>query len=403
MPNAHSHSTRLRYAAIFGLVFAGLCTVFANAQTGAPAEAAAQTQRIDPGAFYGFWQVPEPAGDACIIIIKRGGRLSCFWTGSGSKKILQGSWIIDGERMIATWETNHIDILTKQGENAIERRVYEAGMPLSGEPLYVARGVRVDSRIPGSLTTRDTPQAASPDAPQSEPAPSAAPATPIVSPHVGFWKVAQPTGFMGMGRAEPHFYLRLDRGGRASIALRSWHAPASNEGEWQVDGDAIRIDWPDGRRDLLRPDASSQSAQISTYDPRRQLTDRPDDTRLAERVSPNEASRFFKAGAFERLTTTDIRGTWIPLDEQFKGQRIEIEGWGNAYRYPSVNGDGADPGKWRLQDDRVVISWIDGSKDVLRIGLRTFIRDSFADGEAITGTPSRSMPVAKVETNPLPR
>ena len=65
--------------------------------------------------------------------------------------------------------------------------------------------------------------------------------------------------------------------------------------------------------------------------------------------------------------------------------------------YMSTQGDdgndGTDPGKWRLQNDRVQITWVDGSKDVIRIMGQNIVQESFSKEEPVTGTPFRVIPV----------
>lgn len=354
-------------------------------------------ERIHPGTFYGFWEVPEPAGDSCIIIIKRGGRLSCFWTGISSSQIMKGTWIIQGSELIASWENNQVDVIRKVGENAIERRSFEPGQSIDSTPLYLTRGVRVDSRIPGSLTTdtEPSPEEESPAFAERSEEPSLGMA--LTTSFAGFWKVEQPTGFMGIGNSDPVFYLHLARNGKARNALRSWNPPESQEGVATSYQNGVIVEWSDGRRDLILPKADGQTFEIQTFKPKKDLTASPDGVLVAEKVPPTEASRYFEAGGFSTLTATDIRGTWIPLTDDYPGHRLEIEGWGNAYRYPALTGTSSDPGKWRLQNDKVIITWLDGSKDILRIGTRSFVRDSYLAEQLLTDTPFRSMRVTRVD------
>jgi hypothetical protein len=357
-----------------------------------PAAAEPLTETMDPGPFYGFWEFKEPAGDTCIVIIKRGGRMSCFWSGtrSGSQAIQKGFWVRAGDSLTANWETGYKEIFRKLGENAMERLTFDPGEGVEGEPVVSVRGVRIDSRIPGSLTTD---REVSGMEPESAPDPQAAPALPLRNAYIGYWKVDQSSGILGIGGAEPQFYLHLARSGNASVALRDWEGDQAVRGKWRVDGEQVIVTWPNNRRDVLAP-VGEQGYQLKVFRPKDDLTDRPREISPAVKIPATEAERYFEAGNLKRLTVVDIRGTWIPEDPEERGAYISIEGWGNAYRYPSATGGtGTDPGKWRLQNDRVVITWVDGSKDVLRIAIPNMVRESYAANEPRTGTPFRSYSV----------
>jgi hypothetical protein len=349
-------------------------------------------ETLDPGPFYGFWQIQEPAGDTCILIIKRGGRLSCFWAGTATRNIEKGTWERSGELLTARWQAGHIEVFKMMGENAIERSTYEQGESLGDKPAYTIRGVRIDSRIPGSLTDKEAGPAPVREEVEDS---STRPEIPVNNPFTGYWLVDQSTGIFGIGGGEPNFYLQLSRDGDAMVALRDWEGDEGVHGLWRIDGDKAIITWPNNRRDVLIPKEEGGYV-LGTYKPKDELTDKPREVSKAQKVAFSEADRYFEAGEFDRMTVLDIRGTWVPRDTTGKREYISIEGWGNAYRSPArAGGSGTDPGKWRLESDRVEITWIDGSKDIIRIAFPDFMQDSFESNEPVTGTPSRSISVIR--------
>jgi hypothetical protein len=356
------------------------------------ADEAQPVENKDPGPFYGFWEFQEPAGDKCVVIIKRGGRLSCFWAGTSSRAIQKGTWTRNDEELTARWETGHTDVFKKLGDNAVERWSYQPDASILGEPFLTIRGVRVDSRIPGSLTIKgEEDRIRDEDIPD----PQQAPAVPMRNAFIGFWKIEQSTGIFGIGGGEPNFYLKLARSGEASVALRDWEGDQAVRGKWTTDGDRVIVTWPNNRRDVLFEN-SAGGYTLGTYKPKDKLTDKPRDRVKAEKVVATEAERYFDAGNFSRLTVVDIRGTWTPLEETGKREYISIEGWGNAYRYPpSATSTGTDPGKWRLLNDRVVITWVDNSKDVIRMDFPDMVQESYGTDEPVTGTPSRTIKVTR--------
>jgi len=371
---------------------ASLAWISASAQPNATEE----REILDPGPFYGFWEIQEPAGDSCVLIIKRGGRVSCFWSGTSNSRFQKGSWERNGNRLVARWDSGYIDVYRTLGENTIQRKSYPSGSSLEGEAESVARGVRVDSRIPGSLTT-NSPRESNPVADSSDPV--SAPAIPVRNAYTGFWKVEQDTGFLGIGNDHPAFYLNLQRDGEVTVSLRAWKVDKGVRGSWQIEDDEVRITWPEGRKDILRS-SSGEAFQLAEFTRKQDWEDKPKNVRPAEKIPAAEATRYFQAGEVQLLTTLDIRGVWVPNESDTQREYVEVEGWGNAYRYPAQAGEGSDPGKWRLLNDRVVITWVDGSKDVIRRELSSdqFIQESFPPGEPLTGTPSRSIEVRKVES-----
>lgn len=352
-----------------------------------------QPEAMDPGPFYGFWEFQEPAGDKAVIIIKRGGRLSCFWTGTRTRAILKGSWQRSGDQLTAYWENDQVDVFKKLGDNAIERNSFGPGKTLLDTPSLTVRGIRIDSRIPGSLTVPLDGERPEPE--EDLPDPQNAPAIPLNNAFIGYWKVDQASGLLSS--SEPAFYLRLTRGGEAYVALRRWEGDQAVRGSWQVDGERVIVTWPNTRRDVLEP-LPNGGYQLNSFRPRDKLSRSPRNTAKAEKVIAADAERYFDAGTFSRLTVVDIRGTWIPDEEIERREYISIEGWGNAFRYPpAAGGDGNDPGKWRLLTDRVVITWVDGSKDVIRISFPDIVQESYPISEPVTGTPSRTIKVTRSE------
>ena len=371
-----------RFSALLLMCFLPLLAHLAAGQS--------EADTMDPGSFYGFWEFQEPAGDSCVVIIKRGGRISCFWAGSASRAIQKGAWERTGDTLTAQWETGNVDVFSMLGENSIERDSYDSREGLSGDPVLSIRGVRVDSRIPGSLTIkREGDREPVTDIPD----PQSAPAIAMNNTYVGFWKIEQSTGIFGIGGGEPHYYLQLSRSGQAAVALRDWEGDKGVRGKWRMDDDRVVVTWPNNRKDVLYPN-TGVGYTLATYKPKDDLNDKPQHRAKAEKVPAADAERYFEAGNFKRLTVLDIRGTWIPAESTDKREYISIEGWGNAYRYPAVDGGGGtDPGKWRLQSDRVIITWVDGTKDVIRIAFPRFVQDSYSAEEPVTGTPYRSIEV----------
>ena len=350
-------------------------------------------ETIDPGPFNGFWEFKEPAGDTCVVIIKHGGRLSCFWAGSSARAIEKGTWERIDNILTANWEAGHVDVFKLLGENGVERSTYHQGTSLLSDADLTIRGVRIDSRIPGSLTIR---QEGPP--PPREPAAEevATPLIPVNSPFVGFWKVDQSTGLLGIGRSEPYFYLKLTRSGDATVALRAGGEGQGITAKWWIEEGRAIVSWPNGRRDVLFQRKNGDWA-LGYYKAKDDLDRTPRNSVDAVKVEAREGDRYFAAGGFKQLTVLDIRGKWIPKDAVDLSQYISIEGWGNAYRFPAVDGSGGtDPGKWRLDNDRVEITWVDGSKDLLRMAYPMFERDSFTPGDDFTDTPVATTQVVRI-------
>ncbi len=375
-----------RFFVLIGLFLAGSFSLSAQAEN--------TLEKNDPGSFYGFWEFQEPAGDTCIMIIKRGGRLSCFWAGTSTRAIQKGTWARNDAVLTAIWDLGHTDVFKMLGENQIERSTYPAGKSAVGEPSMVIRGIRVDPRIPGSLTIeREGPRENVEIASQQ----NEIPITPMTNQFVGFWKIRQSGGLIN--RVEKHFYLNLKRNGEANASLRDWEGDSRVRGSWLVEGERVIISWPNRRRDVLYIGRKGEYF-LGSLKKNDKTTDSPRSPGKAEKVDAAEAQRYFEAANFNKLTVLDIRGTWIPSESTGRREYISIEGWGNAYRYPATSSTsgGTDPGKWRLENDRILITWIDGSKDMIRLAIPDFIQDSFTSNEPMTGTPYRSVNVVRTRS-----
>ena len=379
-------------ALLLATIVLPLLPLSATAQETSPETAEPAVERLDPGPFYGFWEFLEPAGDTAVVIIKRGGRISSFWAGTSARAIQKGSWTRSGDMLTAQWESGTVEVFKLMGENAIERQTFPSGTAVQTQPGQSIRGVRIDSRIPGSLRVeREGPRPASNETAD----PQSAPAIPLNNAFVGYWRIQQGGGLLTLGRGDKHFYLHLSRNGEAAVALREWDVPQGSRGKWRIENDAVIITWPGNLRDVLRPTLKG-NYELGTFRGKDRLDRDPRTLAGAEKIAANEAERYFDAGNFNMLTAVDIRGTWVPTTPTDKREYIAVEGWGNAYRFPSVNGgQGTDSGKWRLQDNRFQITWIDGSKDVIRLTPRGFMQDSFTAEEPVTGQPYRSILVTR--------
>ena len=381
---ASHHASTIRGALLFftvALVSLGAGQTLAHAQ-----------ETRDPGPFYGFWNLTEPAGDSCVVIIKRGGRISCFFPGSGSSEIMQGSWERTDTRLTATWPNGHRDVFEVLSQTALRRLAYPAGLALTAAPAYENRATMVDRRLPGSLRQEKERIPGTPLPPLTpEKSPTDTPGL-LSSPLIGYWQIAQNRGLLASG--ERNFFLNLQRGGTARVALREWSLGNDEVGTWKTDGTSAIIRWQDGRRDVLKPQGDTYL--LVEYSAKQSLEDNPRERRDAERAPVEVAQRLFTAGATDLLTATDVRGSWRPMRNAKPGERLQIDGWGRAFRHSGLGEAEADEGRWRLLTDHVVIEWIDGSRDILRLGAQTLVQESFAPGATPGERPIRVVPVEKV-------
>lgn len=366
-----------------------------------PGALSAETR--DPGPFYGFWETLEPAGDTFVINVKRGNRASGFYTRSSASRIIKGTWVREGDRLVTTWESGHKDALVRLDNGTFEREAYQPGQDVAGEPNYSTRATHIDPRIPGSLgVQRDNNSRLEAhlanESPETE-----RPMTdvPIRNDYNGYWKVHQGSGgFLGIGaRGSDSFYLLLQRNGTVRSALRRWDLNSNAIGEWAFENDSAVITWPNGQRDVLQ-DSGDQDYSLLVYGSSRKQRDNPDNVMAAERSSAEQAAQLFNVGDIRMFTMSDIRGAWVPANSlESPEQYIQVEGWGRARRYPA--GAGSANGEWKLFNDRVVITWDDGSKDVLRADLRGWVQESFPPGVPASGTPSKSISVRRVQLDEL--
>ena len=355
--------------------------------------------------FLGFWKSQEAAGDTCVLNVKRGGRISCFWTESASKAVAKGRWEIEAGKLIAKWDSGYVDILTTQGEYSAMRQVFNPGQSLDTPPAHESLATKVDPRIPGSLVSKTGKENAmnaegknlsdemsiTPRLREEKERPD----IPARNPFTGYWKIRQNVGgFMGIGSSDSEFfYINLDRSGKAILSLRNWEG-GNALGTWTIVENEARITWPSGHKDILRQ-IGGESMSFVSLSPKQNFTAASSNKRNAERQTAAEASRFFSAGDVRMLTTLDIRGHWVEQYGENKGSNqtyLDIEPWGNATRRENAT---TTKGKWKLLSSHVILNWDDGSKDILRASYRGWTRESFSPGTPTTGRPYRTIPVEK--------
>lgn len=390
--------------------------------------------------FIGHWEILEPAGDTCFLVIKRQGRATCFWSGE-TDTFLRGDWEWDStrKRLIVTWNTGLRETLELVRVDTIVRRSFPAGSSIDGEPSLLARGTKIDDRMVGSLAetgssdSRNNPPAPPPDAPEGEPPqappaaptpnergeiplaggqfslPAPAPAMPLSqdaitltarSGFLGYWRVERrQSGFMGLGIDRDAFYLLLQRTGQVESAWRAWEEEdAGQKGAWEPDGSGALIRWPSGHADRLEPTGSGDY-RLTSYEPSRDGgLGSVAFTAPASQVPASDARSLFEAGATSILTTSDWIGLWQPMDPRTAPPHLEIERWGNVFRLdPNItNPTDRVRGQWRMLRDSIVISWPDDSTDVLEITQDGFIQATYTAGTPITGVPDQRYRVRKI-------
>lgn len=358
-------------------------------------------QDVSAEDYRGFWLIRESAGDSCVINIKAGGGISAFWTGTKTNDIIKGKWTIEDNNLVARWESGLVEVFEFGGPSSLVRKSFQAGQPLTAQPIDEARATRLDPRQVGSLAAGGGAAPSGP-APAStgtesespvigEEATPAAPAqparpAPLQSNYVGYWEIPQSSGgFMGFGGGSDHFYIFLSRSGEARTALRSWDESPGSTGRWHEENGHAYIEWSGGTKDILRQ-TSGGKLELATFNRKQGWSDKPRQTREAARSSTADAGRLFNAGEVQFLSVNDIRGRWEPVMENTSLKSIEIDGWGKARR--TSPGAADMKGQWRLFSDYLVINWEDGSKDLLRPSARGFVREVYAPGVPLSSAPT---------------
>lgn len=346
--------------------------------------------------FQGHWKIDEAAGDTAYLYIKPRGRASVFWSGMASDKIEQGSWTFDSGLMTIVWDSGYRDVLEFPAENIVIRKTY-APNTTSGAPILEARGERLDPRMPGSLTVPPT-------GPRETPATFTAGDLAISamrSPFIGYWEVRQGGGMLSLNRRE-YFYLHLNRDGKVNQVQRDWSEDmAKQTGTWTVVNGEVQIQWPSGHKDLLRR-KSDGTAELLTYSPRKNFGASPDSTFATTQIAASAAVGLFQAGQTRLFSVEDFVGYWR-MDDRRQDLRphLEIERWGNAYRFRDPNNPAAtrETGTWAISQSGIIITWEDGSQDALEISPSGYFQKTFAAGASLASAPQSNNKVRRISRN----
>ncbi|GEM_PF-1487156 len=361
--------------------------------------ASAQPARSD-NPYLGYWKIEEPAGDSCFIVIKSHGQASTFWSGA-IDHIESGEWTRREDSLLITWDTGYTDVLRRNEDETVTRETFPPGRSVHQEPLLVARGEKLERDVIGSLTTspsdsaREAPTQQEPPHHQPEPGE-------LRNRFVGYWEIEQGgTDFMGLRGVRDRFFLRIARDGTTAATQRNWSDEYRNQtGRWQVNEDELRIRWPSGHVDALRPTEDGSFAMLS-WTPRQDESGRHDRKVAARMVSAAQVRGLFHAGHTTQVSIEDFIGPWTEEHVAPGANRphLKIERWGNAYRYidPEKPALGRIPGEWKMGRDGIVVTWQDGVRDVIEVTQRgTFVQATFSVGTPVTGTPEERRPVRRI-------
>ncbi|MDX2108627.1 MAG: family 16 glycosylhydrolase [Verrucomicrobiota bacterium] len=380
-----------------------LCTVLFALTCGSLAQPASAQTPPAPAAsedasrpFLGFWKIDESAGDTAYINIKPRGRASVFWTGMSSDKIESGTYVMDGAKLVITWTTGFQEVLEQPSTNVIIRKTFPLGASLSGTPTLEARGERLDSRVPGSLTVPPT-------GPRLNPATIAAGevnASALRSPYIGYWEVRQGTGsVLGIGGGSEFFFLNLQRAGKAQAVQRnSWDDSISKQvGSWTVEGEQAHILWPSGHKDVLTKKADGTYELIAFNEKQSSSNTLP-----VRQVDASGAQALFTAGETRLFTIEDFVGYWR-FDDRKPDTRphLEIERWGTASRFADPNNpsQSRETGEWKITQSGIAVTWASGVVDLMEVSPTGYMQKTFAAGTSLASAPANSARVRRISRN----
>ena len=333
---------------------------------------------LQPKDLIGYWAVQEPSGDIFYIILKSGSECSCFWSGSATNRMEKGSWEIDANKVLITWNNGYRDVLARLEDGFIKYDL-APDQTLDTEPETVLTAVRIDRRDVGQWRVQSTGTRA----PAAPAAPKAESDRPLMrNEFIGFWEIS--------GKRIDTFYLHLRRDGKAQSAYREHRqAPKSIEGEWVLEGDEARITWDDKHHDMI----SNTGANYKL----RGFSSRSKFDAKAVKIEAAQGQVLFSAGYTSLANIDRFEGIW-EVSSQEGNYFIEIKNWGQSTRYWLGENENLrqESGKWKLLSIGLMIVWKDGSKDVLRWTDKGLRKDSFPKGASIAGVPLHQSPAKPV-------
>ena len=204
---------------------------------------------------------------------------------------------------------------------------------------------------------------------------------------------------MGLREVRDRFFLNLERNGQTTAVWRRWRdSDPVGAGRWEFSEGVIHIQWPNGHRDRIRR-KSDGTYELASWQPGRAPGANPDSVTAIRQISATEASGIFDAGRTQLVTLDDFIGFWRVEERRAEARpHLEIERWGNAYRFsdPSDRSAGRVRGTWSLTGNRMVIQWTDQSRDVIELADRGFRQARYEPGSALTDPPASTVAVRRV-------
>ena len=338
----------------------------------------ASNATLQPKDMIGYWAVQESGGDILYIILKSGSEVSSFWSGSSTNRMEKGSWEIDANKVLITWNDGYRDVLARSEDGFIK---YELApdQSLDTEPETVLTAVRIQRRDVGQWRVQNT-GARAPAVPSTTEEESDRPI--MRNEFVGFWEIS--------GKRINTFYLHLKRDGKAQSAYREHRqAPKSIEGEWVLENNEARITWDDDHHDMISN--TGENYKLRGFSSRSKFDAK------AVKIEPAQGQVLFSAGYTSLANIDSFEGIW-EVYSQDDNYFIEIKNWGQSARYwlgENRNIREVESGRWKLLSMGLMIVWKDGSKDVLRLTQKGMQKDSFSKDASIAGEPLNQSPAKK--------
>ncbi len=328
----------------------------------------------DPRDFQGYWKIEEPAGDTCYLIIKAGGQASCFWAGNAMDEILKGKWTIRDGRLVITWDSGYRYALEKKGSRTVFRHTYPPGVDLGDQAESTVVGTQYDKRYVGYLAVEDANQneeredafafESASTTERKAPKEVDSKTSPFTrSQFLGYWYVeSKQSALWGLFGAANSYYINVSRDGRVHSILNQKNAGLY--GYWVQEGDALKVFWDDGKKQLIRK--TGTDFEILTYSEKDDFTDSPDGRQKLVKMDPMDAKAVFQDMAMKFISVEDIVGYWLGESAEIEtSPTIEIQRWGHARYFPyGINSKALDA-EWQMHSDEVIVKVENGKRFLL--------------------------------------
>ncbi|MEM8867744.1 MAG: hypothetical protein AAGC73_05705 [Verrucomicrobiota bacterium] len=322
--------------------------------------------------FRGTWQSESPEEGTFILIAKRAGQASYFWSETADNTVNKGNWTPNGDDATFRWSDGSSFKLQRE---ALGYSI--SALDSSGRERFVSRAQQVPQEVLGQW-------AKPPEEPENVTTNRDA-----ATGFFGIWEIEREDG-------TEYMIIEPDRSA-ASTRPQVGSKNTDTRGAWAKQGSELHIAWESGQYSIVRENERGftykrvQAGQLIEEDETSFVpvsrTSKENLPRSWTNAYEAERDQYATAIAFpsRKAARQFYRGDWLIKIREGGFEKVSLGRFGGL----STSMDRTLSGQWLMSGQDIFMRWDDGMRKILSPIGRGFVVSEYRPGRPLDGVPSR--------------